>query len=218
LRARGIEVPRGQGRLAQLAAIMRRHRRTLALLVRRQLAPQVERRAPLALLLVHPGEPLQHRRPITLRTHEAAQLFLGAIHEARAQVVETQRKCGLLANGRFAVLRELGVNGDGPIHFAAAAHETAERELDVGFVRFVGEAREHFGGAVVPVVDQVIEAREIVHVAAHAAAARGTPAQCEGGRADHQETQQENFRTDAAQAHGVSRSSRPTLNAAGEAA
>ena len=53
-------------------------------------------------------------------------------------VVETQRESGLLADGRLAVLRELGVDGDGAIHFAAAAHEAAQRELDI---RFVGLGR-----------------------------------------------------------------------------
>ena len=181
---------------------MTRHRRALALLLRRQFAPQVERRLPFVLLLVHPRQALEHGGPVTLRIHEAAQLFLGAIHEAGALVVEAQREGGLLANGQLAVLRELGVDGDGAIYFTAAAHEAAQRELDIRFVGLVGEAREHFGGAVVAVVDQVVQAREVVHVAADAPATRRTPAQRERGGADHEKTQQQNFGTDAAQTHG----------------
>ena len=60
---------------------------------------------------------------------------------------------------------ELGVDGDGAVDFAALAHEAAERELDLGLVRIGREPREHLGGAIEAVVDQVIEAREVVDVA-----------------------------------------------------
>ena len=97
---------------------------------------------------------------------------------------------------------ELGVDRDGAIDFAALAHQAAERELDVGLVRFGREPREHFRGAIESVVDQMIETGEIVDVAAQPPAARRAAAEREGGRPDDEETQQENFGTDAAQAHG----------------
>ena len=56
------DVARRQRRLAELAAVVRRVGGMFALLLGRQLAPHIERRAPFALLLVHPGQPLQHRR------------------------------------------------------------------------------------------------------------------------------------------------------------
>ena len=68
-------------------------------------------------------------------------------------------------------------------------------------MRLGGEAREHLGGAVVAVVDQVIEAGEVLGVAAHAAAARRAPSEHESRRPDQQETQQQDFGADAAQAH-----------------
>ena len=85
---------------------------------------------------------------------------------------------------------KLGVDGDGAIHLAALAHEAAERELDVRLVRLGGEAREHFGGAVEAIVDQVIEAGEVVDVAPQPPAARRAPPERERGRPDDEETQQ----------------------------
>jgi hypothetical protein len=95
------------------------------------------------------------------------------------------------------------VDGDGAVHFAAFAHQAAERELDLGLVGLGGEAREHLGGAVITIVDQVIEAGEILRVAAHAPGARGTPSEDEGRHPDHQETQQQDFGADTAQTHGA---------------
>ena len=139
------KISRGQRSFAELAAVVRGHHRQFPLLFGRQFAPQVERRAPFTLLLVDPGQPLEHRGPVTRGAHQAAQLFLGAIHEARAQVVEAQRECGLLADLQAPCGGEFGVDGDGAIDFTALAHEAAERELDVRIVRLGGETREHFG-------------------------------------------------------------------------
>ena len=80
-----------------------------------------------------------------------------------------------MACSRIAVSRccgELDVDGDGAIDFAAFAHQAAERELDVRVLGLGGEPREDFGGAIEAIVDQVIEAGEIVDVAPHAPAAR----------------------------------------------
>ena len=118
-----------------------------------------------------------------------------------AHVVEAQRESRLLADRRLAIFREPGVNGDGAIHFAALAHQAAERELDLGFVRLGGETGEYLGGAVVAVVDQVIEAGEILDVTAQAPAARRAPPEHERRRPDEQETQQQDFGADTAQTH-----------------
>ena len=56
-------------------------------------------------------------------------------------------------------------------------------------------------GAVEAIVDQVIEAGEVVAVAPQPAAARRTAPERKCGRPDDEEAQQENFGTDAAQAH-----------------
>ena len=93
------------------------------------------------------------------------------------------------------------MDGDGAIDLAALAHQAAERELDVRLVRLRREPREHFRRAVEAVVHQVIEAGEVVDVAPQAAAARRTAPERKRRRPDDEETQQENFGTDATQAH-----------------
>jgi hypothetical protein len=180
---------------------MRGHHGAFTLHLGGQLVPQLQRRAPFVLLLVYPGQSLQHGSPVTGRAHQAAQLFLGPIHESGAEIVQAERERGLFADRQLAMLAEFGVDGDRPIHLAAAAHETAQCELDVGLVGFVGEAGEDFRGAVVTIVDQVIEAGEVIHVPAHAATARRTPAEQECGRPHHEKTKQQNFRADTAQTH-----------------
>ena len=101
------------------------------------------------------------------------------------------------------MLAQLGVDGDGAVHFAAPAHQAAERELDFGLVGFGREPREHLGGAVIAIVDQVIEAGEVVDVVTHPAGAGRTAAEQECRGPDHQETQEQDFGTDAAQTHGI---------------
>ena len=67
LRACGLEIARRQRRLTELAAVVRRHDRAFTLLLGRQLAPEVERRAPVALLFVNPGQIFEHRGAIERR-------------------------------------------------------------------------------------------------------------------------------------------------------
>ena len=73
--------------------------------------------------------------------------------------------------------RKLGVDGDGAVDFTALAHEAAERELDVRLLRFRRESREHFRGAIEAVVDQVIQAGEVIDFAPQTAAARRSAAE-----------------------------------------
>jgi len=73
--------------------------------------------------------------------------------------------------------------------------------------------REHLGGAVITIVDQVIESGEILRVAAHTPGARGTPSEDEGRHPDHQETQQQDFGADTAQTHARTLSEKATHSA-----
>ena len=155
------------------------------------------------LLLVHPGQLLERGGAIVRRSQQVAQPLLGAVEQPGAHVVETERERGLLADPALGVLAQLGMDGDRAVHFAATAHEAAERELDFGLVGLGREPREHFGGAVVAVVDQVIEAGEIVDVVTHPARAGRTAAEQECRDSHHQETQEQDFGTDAAQTHAV---------------
>ena len=126
---------RRQRRLTECTTGVFGDRRELELLLGRQFVPQVERRVPFALLFIDPGEPLEHRGPVTLRSHETAQLFLGAIHEAGTQVVEPEREvaCSRIAGSRWAWRARCGPRPRDRL--TAPAHEAAERELDVRFVR-----------------------------------------------------------------------------------
>src|SRR6185295_3813824 len=142
-----------------------------------------------------------------------AQLLLGPVQQARTHVVEAQRIGRLLAHRPLTMLGELGVNGDGAIDLTALAHQTAERELDVGLVRLGGEAREHLGGTVETIVDEMIETGEVIEVAAQPPATRRTAAERERRYPDQQETQQQDFGADTAQTHARKLSEKRTRSA-----
>src|SRR6185295_15513932 len=195
------------------AVVVRGHGGALALLLGRLLAKDVEGRAPVALLLVDPRQLLERRRAVLRRTHQVAHPLLGAIQQSGAHVIEAECEGRAFADRRLAVLREFVVYRDGSIHFTALAHQAAERELDLRIVRPGGEPGENLGGAVEAIVDQVIESGEVLDVAAHAPATGRAPAERERSCPDQQETQQQDFGADAAQAHARKLSEKATRSA-----
>ena len=181
--------------VGELAQVVRRHLRPLDLHVLRQLVEDLQRLGPVALRLVDAHQVIERRAAVRGRGRQLLEHPLGAVHEAGALVIQRQLEGRPVAQVAPAVVAQPRVDGDRPVDLAAAAKEAAERELDLGRIPVrLRHAREDLGGVVEAIVDEVIEALEVVARQAHGA--RGAVAAPEeiGGEADQHEGQRQEHR------------------------
>ncbi len=158
VRTRGVEVAPCPGRLRQLAVVVRDRLRLRRIRDARHLAVDRDRAVPVPLDLVDAHEVLERRDAVGSRLGQLQQQLLGAVHQARAQVVLRQRIGGLLPVRRVEVVAQaVALEAQEHQHIGPDfVIDADDADLDVGTRerRCADEGEQGQQGGAQPVQDQ----------------------------------------------------------------
>ena len=165
-RAAGIVVA-ARGGLRKLAIVVRNLQRQRAPTQHLELLGRVDCALPLFLLLVDAAQRLQRLDLVAGTLRQPREQVLGTIQQAGMEVVFRQRVKRLVSlfRGQVGTRDDVLMNANGPVHFAAATKQAAEREM--GFDRLVVDAnhlQEMLQGLVGLLVQQEVEAFQVVDI------------------------------------------------------